>query len=136
MSPSESGSVSPSMSASQSMSPVSPICLTPTDAQFPTKGRDRERSFSTPLEPHNAYYATELSQLRTEAVPRLRHAARKIDTEFYEAKRAGNLSPDDVTEFENWWADTKGTISVLDNQCKRLSQANGITSSGMGWTAP
>lgn len=131
-----SGSQSPSSpSASNTTSPVSPICLTPSDAMFPLQ-RNRERSFSTPLEPHNAYYATELSQLRIESLPRLRHAARRVDTEWSELKRNSPLCFSDVNSFENWWAEKKCTIRSLDEQGKRLSHAIGLTPNGMGWSAP
>lgn len=132
-----SGSGSPMsvFTSSQTTSPISPICLTPADANFPAK-RERERSFSTPLEPHNAYYATELSQLRTESLPRLRHAARKVDTEWYETRRTGHVAANDINEFENWWADKTCTILSLDEKGKRLSTAIGLSSTGMGWTAP
>ncbi|KAF2248455.1 hypothetical protein BU26DRAFT_334460 [Trematosphaeria pertusa] len=130
-------SASPSLSASQVTSPVSPICLTPSELQYPdNRARSRERSFSIPLEPHDAYYATELSHLRTEALPRLRHAARKVDTEWYEAKRSTTLSISDINDFENWWAEKKCRILHLNEQGKRLSLAIGLSSSGMGWTAP
>ncbi|KAF2714786.1 hypothetical protein K504DRAFT_445731 [Pleomassaria siparia CBS 279.74] len=134
---STSGTTTPALASSQTLSPVSPICLTPADAKFPCKrDRSRERSFSTPLEPHNAYYATELSHLRTESIPRLRHATRKIDKEWYEAKRLGSVSIGDVVQFEEWWAMQKATIRNLDEKCLRLSAAIGIAATGMGWTAP
>jgi hypothetical protein len=132
-----SGSVSPtSMSASQTASPISPICLTPMDAKFPPAKTPRERSFSTPLEPQNAYYATELSQLRTESLPRLRHAARKVDTEWNEAKRAGVLTLSENAAFEAWWNDKKLTILSLNEKGRRLSEATGLAPTGLGWTAP
>ncbi|KAF2785463.1 hypothetical protein K505DRAFT_330984 [Melanomma pulvis-pyrius CBS 109.77] len=134
---STSGSTTPPLSSSQVTSPISPICLTPADANVPSKrDRSRDRSFSTPLEPHNAYYATELSHLRTESIPRLRHAARSVDKEWYEAKRSGAVSINDVIDFEAWWANNKSTIRTLDEKCQRLSAAVGIASTGMGWTAP
>ena len=123
-----SSSQSPSMSALQDTSPVSPICLTPTDAPL----RTWEHSFSTPLEAHDAYYATELSQLRTESLPRLRHAARNVDKEWYNTKRT--VTPDDVNQFELWWMEKKFTIKNLDDDCKRRSDAFGVSASGIGWT--
>ncbi|KAF2477424.1 uncharacterized protein BDR25DRAFT_207719 [Lindgomyces ingoldianus] len=128
-----------SMSGSQTSlaSPISPVCLTPIDLDpiHPHK-RHHDRSFSVPLDPQNAYYTTELSQLRTESIPRLRHAARKVDTEWYESKRLGTVTGDDVVEFEKWYAEKKATIRHLDDQCKRLSFANGVAPTGLGWTAP
>jgi hypothetical protein len=98
--------------------------------------RVRERSFSAPLEPHNAYYATELSQLRTESLPRLRHTARKVDTEWTEVRGSNCLSNEDINTFENWWAEKKCTINALYEKCQRLSHSIGLPSNGIGWTAP
>jgi len=127
---------SPSLSSCQTMSPISPICLTPTDEfTWPNK-RSRNHSFSIPQEPHNAYYVAELAQLRTESVPRLRHAARKVDVDWFECKRSGAVASDGITEFEEWWADKKDSVRVLNERCKRLSFAVGMGSAGMGWTAP
>jgi len=168
----------PDLVASESKSPISPMCLTPTtllvdlfpklpgsstatatstpnsiladSATVPTiepsteavqeeshkRPRDRDRFFTTPLEPQNAYYASELSHLRTEALPRLRHSARKVDTEFYEAKRLHQISEDEAGELATWWSSKKATIRSLDDQGRRLSLAMGIPATGMGWTAP
>ena len=131
-------------SGSQTMSPVSPMCLTPADVQFPRKRIERERSFSTPLEPQDAHYALELSQLRTESMPRLRHAAVAVDRDLAMFKKSKDLtSPEnkeltsaDVNAFENWWAQKKCDIHELDEKVKRLSEEIGLTSTGMGWTAP
>lgn len=135
---SDSGSASPvpsTFSLPQSASPLAPISLGPPE--FETKrSLTRERSFSTPLEPQDAYYATELSYLRTEALPRLRHSAHKVDTEWYEAKRTGNVLDEDAQTFENWWVEKKCTILSLSEKGKRLAAANGVSSNGMGWTAP
>ncbi|KAF2730659.1 hypothetical protein EJ04DRAFT_537084 [Polyplosphaeria fusca] len=127
-------SSSPALSASQSqtISPTSPFCLTPLDPQ-PTGKRGREYSFSTPMEPNGHYYATELSHLRTEVVPHLRHAARKIDIVWYETKCSMN---DDATAFEQWWAAKMELVRALDEKCKTLSEAAGMGPTGMGWTAP
>jgi hypothetical protein len=129
-----SGTTTPPLSGSQPVSPISPICLTPADAKLPTtRDRSRDRSFSTPLEPHNAYYAAELSYLRTESIPRLRHAVRKVDKDWYEVKRSGAISTGDGMAFEEWWANKKSTIRHLDEKAQRLSAAVGISSTGMGW---
>jgi hypothetical protein len=102
--------------------------------KFPAKrDRSHDRSFSTPLEPHNAYYAMELSHLRTESIPRLRHAARKVDKDWYEAKCSGAVSIGNVMAFEEWWANKKSAIRHLDEKGQRLSAAMGISSNGMGW---
>lgn len=93
----------------------------------------RERSFSTPLEPHDAYYAMELSSLRTEAIPRLRHACRKVDTEWFEHKRLGLVADDDIPQFEQWWFQKKNTTYSLSERSKTLASALGLASTGMGW---
>jgi hypothetical protein len=130
-------SASPSLCASQVVSPISPISLQPFEKESSDKrARSRDRSFSIPLEPHDAYYAAELSHLRTEALPRLRHTARKLDGAWAEAKRAGPLSIGDVNAFENWLAEKKCRIYHFDEKAKRLSLAIGLSSSGMGWMAP
>jgi hypothetical protein len=98
--------------------------------------RSRERSFSTPLEPQDAYYTTELSHLRTEALPRLRHAGRKVDTEWSENKRTGAISSGDINAFENWWAEKKCNILSLNEKGKHLATIHGLASTGMGWCAP
>lgn len=135
---SESGSASPTpstFSLSQSTSNPAPISLGPPELET-KRSTTRERSFSTPLEPKDAKYASELSYLRTEALPRLRHAGHKVDTEWYEAKRTGSVAPEDVQAFESWWSETKCTILKLSETGKKLAEANGVTPNGMGWTAP
>ncbi|KAF2204276.1 hypothetical protein GQ43DRAFT_364981 [Delitschia confertaspora ATCC 74209] len=142
-SPTSSMSSSPALSAFPNTGPISPIALstsdlssvTPSDVT-PSHKRHHGRSFSIPLEPDAAYYATELSYLRTESLPRLRHAVRKVDTEWYEAKRLGSVSESDVSEFEKWWAEKKNWIRQLDERGRRLSVAMGVSPAGMGWTAP
>ncbi|KAF2686375.1 hypothetical protein K458DRAFT_211527 [Lentithecium fluviatile CBS 122367] len=130
-----SGSTSPSLSGSQIASPVSPICLSPLDSMcFEKRERSREHSFSTPREPHDAYYAAELSHLRTEALTRLRHASRKVDQEWYEAERTNAISEDDATAFMTWWLEKKSYIMHLYEQGNRMSRAIGLSPSGMGWT--
>lgn len=120
---------------SHHLCPVSPMSLA-EDAPF-MSNRNRERSFSTPLEPHNAKYATELSYIRVEAVPRLRHAARAVDTEWNQLRTNGVISSHEVKEeFENWWAVKKCAIMTLDEKAKRLSHAIGVGPNGLGWTAP
>lgn len=134
---SNSGYTSPSLSASQGISPVSPMCLTPLDSETSQKTeRSRQRSFSTPLEPNDAYYANELSHLRTEALPRLRHAVLKVDTEWTETKRNDVLDINDVNSFESWWIEKKCTVLKLNDDGQRLSNAIGLAPTGMGWTAP
>jgi hypothetical protein len=132
-----SGSTSPSLSGSAIASPISPMCLNPFDSQCLEKHeRSRDRSFSTPREPHDAYYAAELSHLRTEALPRLRHTARKVDQEWKEAKRTNAVSLGDIEAFENWWAKKKSYIADLNEKGMRMSNEIGLLPTGMGWTAP
>jgi hypothetical protein len=116
---------------------MSPVSLGPSVVDSSDKpSRSRERSFSTPLEPQDAYYTTELSHLRTEALPRLRHAGRKVDTEWFETKRTGAISAEDTNAFENWWAEKKCNILSLDEKGKLLASLHGLASTGMGWCAP
>ncbi|KAH7117857.1 hypothetical protein B0J11DRAFT_442072 [Dendryphion nanum] len=138
---SSSVSISPPYTpVSEASTPISPMALAPLDKSLFSGLRrviSRERSFSTPLEPHDAYYITELSQLRTESLPRLRHSIRKVDTRWIETKRGdGLLSTDEINEFENWLAEKKYTMLTLDTKCKTLSEAAGLSSNGLGWTAP
>ncbi|KAI4956543.1 hypothetical protein J4E91_000755 [Alternaria rosae] len=132
---SQSGSASPTtpaFSVSQIMCPGSPICLGPSELS-----RSRERSFSTPLRSHDAKYAAELSHLRTEALPRLRHKSYKVETEWQEAKRVpGAISADDINAFENFWAEKKLLILSLNERGKRLASAAGLATTGLGWCAP
>lgn len=135
---SDSGSASPvpsTFSLSQSASSPAPISLGPPELET-RRIQARERSFSTPLDPQEAKYASELSYLRTEAVPRLRHAGHKVDTEWYDAKRTGSIAAEDVQAFESWWSSLKCTILKLSETSKRLAEAKGVTANGMGWTAP
>lgn len=118
------------------MGPPTPISLGHPADPFEKVNRSRERSFSTPLEPSDAYFSLELSHLRTEALPRLRHLGHKVDTEWYEAKRTGQISTEDANAFENWWAEKKCAILSLSEKGKFLATAHGISANGMGWTAP
>ncbi|CBX97493.1 hypothetical protein LEMA_P106240.1 [Plenodomus lingam JN3] len=130
---SECASPMTSFSSTQAV-PVSPISLGPPEL-FSHSSRSRDRSFSTPLEPHDAYFATELSHLHTEALPRLRHKCHKVDTEWHEAKRAGNFTTDVMNDFENCWAEKKCLVLSLNEKCKRLANAHCVSSTGMGWAA-
>lgn len=130
---SECASPMTSFSFTQAM-PVSPISLGPPEL-FNQCSRTRDRSFSTPLEPHDAYFATELSHLHTEALPRLRHKCHKVDTEWYEAKRTGTFLADVMNDFENCWAEKKCIVLNLSEKSKRLANAHCVSSTGMGWAA-
>jgi len=130
---SQSECASPITSFSSQAVPVSPMSLGSPDL-FNQQSRSRERSFSTPLEPHDAYFATELSHLHTEALPRLRHMCHKVDTEWLEAKRTGSYTTDVMNDFENCWAEKKCIVLSLYEKSKRLASAHGIAPTGMGWS--
>ncbi|KAL6705168.1 hypothetical protein ACN47E_007273 [Coniothyrium glycines] len=119
----------------QPMSPASPMSLSESDI-LGKRSIPRDRSFSIPQEPADAYYDTELSHLRTEALPRLRHKCHKVDTDWYEAKRSGLLGQDDVNAFENWWAEKKCKVLELGEYGKRLADERGLAPTGLGWCAP
>lgn len=133
---------SPSMSASQGsqISPVSPISLAvdvfPDGMLSPGSilgSRTRERSFSTPVDPCDAYYRNELSQLRTEAIPRLRHAALRLAIEWTAVKNSGSIPKEDVEAFQRWWDERKVKADDLDEKTRRLSDFHGLTPHGLGW---
>jgi len=136
---SQSGCPSPatsSFSQPQTRPKFSPVSLGDPANAINKQSRSRDRSFSTPLEPHDAYYAIELSHLRTEALPRLRHLGRKVDFEWTDAKRSGILSTDDANAFENWWAEKTCEIMALNAMGKHRADALGLVPTGMGWCAP
>ncbi|KAF1917279.1 hypothetical protein BDU57DRAFT_555172 [Ampelomyces quisqualis] len=135
---SQSGSASPVTSSShpRTRPTFSPVSLGDPASINRKQSRSRDRSFSTPLEPHDAYYATELSHLRTEALPGLRHLARKVDVDWADAKRSGVLNSDDANAFENWWAEKTCEIMALDSIGKYRADAFGLVPTGMGWCAP
>ena len=102
--------------------------------------RTRDNSFTTPIEPQDQGYILELSSLRTEALPRLRHKGRQLDTEWREAKRLNetthHVSANDIVAFEEWWTEKKVQIQKLYDQGKDLSSNLNLSPSGLGWTAP
>jgi hypothetical protein len=122
-----------SLTMSQAIPPSSPIYLSQLEISDKSN-RSRERSFSTPLEPHDAYYVTELSHLRTEALPRLRHKSFQVDRDLYENK--DQMSVEDINAFETFWAEKKAMIVSLNEQGKRLANAVGLAKTGLGWCAP
>lgn len=132
---------SPSLASSQSTNPVSPICLGPSDCPPVEKvTRSRGGSFTTPIEPRDQGYVTEISALRTESLPRLRHKGRQLDSEWREAKRVNEtthqLSANDIAVFEDWWAEQKTRIDRLYEQGKDLSAYLNLSPNGLGWVAP
>lgn len=134
---------SPSMSVSQGsqVSPVSPISLAadvyPDGKLSPgasLAARARERSFSTPVDPADAYYRNELSQLRTEAIPRLRHAGIKVGIEWLAVKDSGAIPKEDVDVLQRWWDERNVKVQELDEKTRRLSDLHGLTPHGLGWS--
>ncbi|KAF1935752.1 hypothetical protein EJ02DRAFT_116233 [Clathrospora elynae] len=134
----QSGSASPAtptFDVAQLMSSASPASLGSPALSLQSYSCDR--SFITPpLDRHGAYFATELSHLRTEALPRLRHQSYKVDQEWSEAKCNGAVTAEDVNTFENWWVEKKCTILSLNEKGKRLATAVGLAKTGLGWSAP
>jgi hypothetical protein len=131
----------PSMASSQSTNPVSPICLGPSDTLPTEKGdRSRDGSFITPIEPQDQGYVLEISSLRTEALPRLKHSGHKLDLEWRETKRTNDsthhLSAIDVATFEKWLAEAKLKIDRLYDRGQHLSSGLNLSPNGLGWAAP
>ncbi|KAF2448357.1 hypothetical protein P171DRAFT_211696 [Karstenula rhodostoma CBS 690.94] len=131
----------PSMASTLSTNPVSPICLGPSDSPPAEKcDRSRDGSFITPIEPQDQGYVLEISSLRTEALPRLKHSGHKLDSEWRDAKRtndiAHHLSAIDIATFEKWWAEKKLKIDTLYNRGQHLSAGLNLSPKGLGWVAP
>lgn len=130
-SPISSISSSPLLSYNHPTASISPLSLPPTTAA--QTSHHHRRAFTTPLNPHNAYYAAELSYLRTDSLPRLRHSARRVETEWAECKRADRAFADSGAEFEAWWVGKKELVGSLDDKGKRLSMSVGAGVMSMGW---
>ena len=130
-SPTSSISSSPLLSYDHPTASISPLSLPPTTAA--QTSHHHRRAFTTPLNPHNAYYAAELSYLRTDSLPRLRHSARRVETEWAECKRADRAFADSGAEFEAWWVGKKELVGSLDDKGKRLSMSVGAGVMSMGW---
>ncbi|KAK7181071.1 hypothetical protein DPSP01_003577 [Paraphaeosphaeria sporulosa] len=131
----------PSIASSQSTNPVSPICLGPSDSLPAEKGnRSRNGSFIIPIEPQDQGYVLEISSLRTEALPRLKHSGHKLDLEWREAKRTSDtthhLSAINIATFEKWWAEKKLKIDSLYERGQHLSTGLNLSPNGLGWAAP
>ena len=135
---------SPSMASSQTtnpVSPVSPICLGSWDTPPAEKcGRSRDGSFLTPIEPQDQGYVLEISSLRTEALPRLKHSGRKLDAEWREVKRTNettdHISASDIATFEKWWSEKTIEILKLYEKGQHLSADLNLSPNGLGWAAP
>ena len=132
-SPTSSISSSPVLSSNHPTASISPLSLPPTVNTAAQTGHHHRRAFTTPLNPHNAYYAAELSYLRTDSLPRLRHSARRVETEWAECKRADRAFADSGAEFEAWWVGKKELVGSLDDKGKRLSISMGAGVMSMGW---
>ncbi|KAF2801333.1 uncharacterized protein BDZ99DRAFT_403574 [Mytilinidion resinicola] len=118
--------------------PVSPFSLSPSSFEKTTSKphqRHHARSYTTPMEPDMAYYTLELSHLRTESLPCLRHAIRVVDRELNESKRLVELDEETLGEFEAWWVKKKATAIGLDQKGLALSIQRGIPTNGLGWSA-
>jgi hypothetical protein len=118
--------------------PISSFSLSPfffEQALSAHHHRHHERSYTTPMSPHSAYYSRELSYLRTDTLPNLRHALRVVDRELNEAKRLAELTGADLDAFENWWAAKKALAMGLDQKGQALSLQKGIPANGFGWSA-
>ena len=134
-------SVSPTSSISPSPLPspphrtvsIPPQSLPPTMNTAAQTSHHHRRAFTTPLNPHDAYCAAELSCLRTDSLPRLRHSARRVEAEWAECKRADRAFADLGAEFEAWWAEKKELVGSLDDKGKRLSMSMGVGWMSMGW---
>jgi len=87
------------------------------------------------MDPHTEYYARELSHLRTDSLPCLRHAIRVVDREMSESKRLAEFDPDSLKAFEAWWTQKKGMAIGLDQKGQALSNRQGIPTNGLGWSA-
>lgn len=133
VSPTSSISSSPLLSYNHPTASISPLSLPPTMNAAAQTNHHHRRAFTIPLNPHNAYYAAELSYLRTDSLPRLRHSARRIDTEWAECKRVDRAFADSGAEFEAWWAGKKELIGSLDDKGKRLCMSVGAGVMSMGW---
>lgn len=101
-----------------------------------------------------AQYVAELHHLRHEMLVRLRHAARRVDAEWKECRRAsfsamnemtfengGVLLPCDLDgEFETWWKDKKERVADLEHKAKAIGRGVKISigwggDAGLGWVA-
>lgn len=132
-------------SSSQSRPPFSPVSLGDPAKSIEKQDRSRDRSFSTPAEPTDAYYMTELSTLRTASLVHLRHLSRDVDRHLAEikGKRSAGFSGVDAeasvehaNRFENWWAEKTLEIASLSCKAKRLFDTLGLAPTGLGWCAP
>ena len=133
VSPTSSISSSPLLSSNHPTASISPLSLPPTINTAAQTSHHHRRAFTTPLNPHDAYYAAELSYLRTDSLPRLRHSARRVETEWAECKRADRAFADSGAEFEVWWAEKKELVGSLNDKGKRLSMSMGVGGVSMGW---
>lgn len=109
--------------------PTTPTTKTPesqTAIHVPTALRP---FVQPPRNPHSAYYAAELAELRCVALVRLRHASRRIDAEWGECKRVGIVQPSEraedaqtAKEFDLWWRVIKGLVAHLEERVRRIEQ--------------
>jgi len=102
--------------------PITPLSLTLPSLKSPDQERRLSQHSLPPPSPQHAYFTAELSYLRTDALPRLRHAARRVDTEWGECRRHSRAITKDIAGvkdvFEGWWHGKKGYVKDLDERGK------------------
>jgi hypothetical protein len=105
----------------------------------------RANAYVPPTTPLHSYYLAELAHLRTESLPQLRHAARKLDgiirlTEHRhhhnDAQSAETFTDKTKDDFMKWWSIKKPLINELATNVDGLVKAeeeNGMGSPVLGW---
>ncbi|KAF2836809.1 hypothetical protein M501DRAFT_987076 [Patellaria atrata CBS 101060] len=75
-----------------------------------------------PPTPQHSYYAAELAHLRTEALPRLRHAIIRLETEWYEQKEEidPQIGEDLVRKLREWIGTKKADAQEMHEMAKML----------------
>jgi hypothetical protein len=136
-------------------SPVSPFVLSPTS---PTPVFPSRRMSTTKFAHHHdtpmAQYLAELHNLRHEMLVRLRHAVRRVETEWRDVKRLSSLAeshtytaedddhvdlePQTEKEFEHWWLEKKNAVHELTHRGNALGRGLHVSlgwggHGGMGW---
>lgn len=103
-----------------------------------------DHAFTTPLSPKCSYYKAEVTGLRSESFPRLRHTARRVESEYKETRRMLDIwqrqsesgstagpSPAAITivsnsldQFGDWWAEKKMMIASVSDRMEALGGLN------------
>lgn len=87
-----------------------------------------------PSSPTARYYRAELAFLRSDALVRLRHAARRIEIECLDLQRmqlglashnAGEceMGAEGLSALESWWTSKKEIVGLLEARCASLMEA-------------